>query len=174
MIGRITIGLESEHLLLDCDTLNIRLSLNKLFKLVNDFRVDNLPYKEQFALTVNVVGHQHFLRPYPFDMPHLDIGRVRLTATPVSVGEIPAHFVFKGRIAKNGLENHFVREGGVCVELHNPRMPGNEILDIGAGIVRQRPPGATCVRSKPSKVGFVITPSRNDTGFNQHPPDLCD
>jgi hypothetical protein len=69
---------------------------------------------------------------------------------PVGVGKISAYFVFKTRIAKNGLENHFVRESGLCEELHNPPIPGNEILDIGAGIVRQRPPSSTCVR-----FGFV-------------------
>lgn len=62
------------------------------------------------------------------------------------------------RIPQDGLENHFVRESGVCVELHNPPVPGDEILDVGAGFIRQRPSSATCVRSKPSKVGFVITP----------------
>ena len=91
-------------------------------------------------------------------MPHFDIGRVSPARTLVGVGKIPTDFVFEMRIPQDGLKNHFVRESGVCVELHNPRMPGDEMLDVGAGFMRQRPPSATCVRSKPSKVGFVITP----------------
>ena len=69
-------------------------------------------------------------------MPHLNLGRVGPAQAPVSVSKVPVDFVFKMRIPENGLENHFVRQRRVCVELHQPRMPTHEILDIGAGIVR--------------------------------------
>src|SRR5260221_8262299 len=127
------------------------LTLHKLFKLVDDLRIGNLAYKDQRAVTIDVICHHHFLRPYQFDMPHFDVGRAAPATAPVGISEIPAHFVFKGRIAENGLENQFVRAIGIDEKLHDTRIAGDEILDMGAGIVRQRPPGAARVRSKRAK-----------------------
>ena len=135
------------------------LGLQKLFKLVDDFRIDNLAHKDEFAVTIDVICHHYFLRSYQFDMPHFDVGRAGPTAAPVGIGEIPAHFVFKGRIAENGLKNHFVRATGIYEELHDQPIAGNEILDMGAGIVRQRPPCAARVRSERAEAGFVVTSS---------------
>src|SRR6478672_8338821 len=89
------------------------LTLHKLFKLADDFRIDNLAYKDQFAVTIDVICYHHFLGPYQFDMPHFDVARAGPTEAPVGISEIPAHFVFKGRIPENGLQNHFVRAIGI-------------------------------------------------------------
>ena len=99
-------------------------------------------------------------------MPHFDIGRAGPTAAPVGIREIPAHFVFKGRIAENGLENQFVRAIGIDEELHDTLIAGDEILDMGASIVRERPPCAARIRSERAKAGFVVTGPGDDARFN--------
>ena len=43
------------RLLLEGDAFDIRLSMQKLLKLVDDSRVANLPYKEQFTLAIDIL-----------------------------------------------------------------------------------------------------------------------
>jgi hypothetical protein len=64
----------------------------------------------------------HFLRPYQFNMPHFDVGRVAPARAPVNISEMPAHLVFKGRIAENGLEDHFVRAIGIFEASPQPHL----------------------------------------------------
>ena len=67
--------------------------------------------------------------------------------SPVGISEIPAHFVFKGRIAENGLENQFVRAIGIDEELHDAPIADDEISGKGAGIVRH--PKSIFLRIRP-------------------------